>query len=148
MQAQSEQQLQMGQAAAVQQQAACCHTCANIKYGHDRHAGSYVRLESSSSQQCVLQQQCAAHRQMRARGCARRAGARASASSCPSAKDAAQSICGKNSRQQSAGAAQRGSLAYQLDEWVWITTDWLRSSPLEQSLTVLSYRRPVKLILS
>ena len=29
-------------------------------------------------------------------------------------KNAAQSICGKDGRQQSAGAAQRGSLAYQL----------------------------------
>jgi len=62
----------------------------------------------------VSQQRCAARRQLRTRGCARRAGARASASSCPSAKNAVQSIYGNNGRQQSAGAAQRGSLAYQL----------------------------------
>ena len=134
MQAQSERQRQMGQAAAVQQQAACYHTCANIKYGHDRHAGTYARLESSSAQQCVLQQRCAARRQLRARGCARRAGARSSASSCPSAKNAAQSICCNK-----AGSRARGwrSVAVGLTSSaasVWITADRLRSSPMEQSL--------------
>ena len=126
----------MGQAAAVQQQAACCHKCVNIKYGHDRHAGSYVRFEGSSAQQCVLQQQCAALMQLRARGCARRAGARASASSCPSAKNATQSICGKNGKQQSAGAAQRGSLAYQLDR---VSLDHYQSAALVSAGAVTSY---------
>jgi len=93
-------------------------------------------FKSNGAQQWVSQQQCAARRQLRARGYAPGWSRVRWLALARLPKNAAQSICGNNGRQQSAGAAQRGSLAYQLGR---IGLDHYQSAALVSAGAVTSY---------